>query len=51
MVGPWFYLCGLGGCGQVIERELEILLAPDALANALLFRDSYLIDIFGPFMF
>ena len=35
-----------GGCGAIVQRELEVLLRPEA--NPLLLRESFLIDVFGP---
>ena len=42
------YLLGPGGCIPAFQRELEVLLAFDALGNALLLRESVVVDLFGP---
>jgi hypothetical protein len=34
------------GCVGDIQRELEVLLRPEA--NPMLIRESFLIDVFGP---
>jgi len=48
----WWYLLAMsgwlleGGCAGVVQRELEVLLRPEA--NPTLIRQSYLIDLLGP---
>ncbi|MBN1347445.1 MAG: hypothetical protein JXQ73_32445 [Phycisphaerae bacterium] len=37
----------LGGCIATIQRELEVLFAPDALQNALYVPQSILYQVFG----
>jgi len=34
------------GCVRDIQRELEVLVRPEA--NATLIRDSFLVEVFGP---
>ncbi len=41
----------LAGCVGTIQRELEILFAPEAIQNALLIRGSILYEVFGEFLY